>query len=914
MRKAFPTFVLLLMLAALPLLAADNPLPTLKIDRFQLSNGLTVFLVEDHSTPLVAVNVNYQVGSKNERPGRTGFAHLFEHMMFQGSKNWNKNYAKPLQEVGGQVNGGTSTDRTLYWETVPSSYLELALWLEADRMGFLLDAVSQERLDNQRSVVQNERRQRYENQPYGLVEEKIAQTLFPPNHPYNWTTIGSMADLSAASLDDVKDFFRSYYTPNNASLCLAGDFDPKLARTLVEKYFGGIPPGPPVSRIAQWTPVLNGEVSLELQDRVQLPRAIYVWPTVPVYAAQDAALDAFGQILGGGKTSRLYQRLVREKELAQSVVAYQGGRQVAGTFRIVLNPRPGVPLAELEQAARAVLDETLQNGITAEELERVQTTATANTVAAMENPGGFGGIADQVNSYFHFTGDPDRFRWDLSRTLDLTPERVNAAARQYLGPNRLVARVSPFPAVTAGASDAASQLDRTVMPGAGPDRPLVVPARQHFKLANGLEVVLAEQHKLPLVEIVLVVRSGSTSDPQDKPGLNAFVADLLTEGANGKSAEAIARSLERIGANINTSGDTEATVVELSTLRSRLDEALGIYADVITRPDFPADEFKQQKARKITSLKQAQDQPAALATEVLTRVLASGTPYGHTPDGTITGLDAITLDDLKAAFKKTFVPANATLVVVGDVTRADLETRLNQAFGAWKGGPAPQFEAPAPASTGTRTIYLVNKPGAAQSMIAAGHLGVPRRNPNFAAMELFNTVVGGTSVSRLNLNLREQKGYTYGARSGFQYFRSTGLFTATAPVQTKVTADAVKELVAEFEGILGQKPISEKELAAAKGSMVDGYGRRFVTLAGVAAEIGRQTVFGLPDSDLESYPKTVRALGLADVTRVGAQALQPGKLAIVVVGDAQAIRSDLEKMQLGPVVELDKDGKPVQPQ
>lgn len=911
MRKTFPALVLLLALASLAGLALDNPCPPLKIDRYQLSNGLNVFLVEDHTTPLVAVNINYQVGSKNESPGRTGFAHLFEHMMFQGSKNWNNDYSKPIQEIGGQVNGGTNTDRTRYWDMVPSPYLERALWLEADRMGFLLDTLTQERLDNQRSVVQNERRQRVENQPYGLLEEKISAALYPPHHPYNWTTIGSMEDLSAATLDDVKTFFRNYYSPNNASLCIAGDFDPVQAKSLVEKYFGAFPPGPPVSRVVQWVPPLAGEISLDIQDRVQLPRSVYVWNTVPVYSENDAALDAFGQIFGGGETSRLYRSLVRDKQIAQTAVAFHGGRQIAGTFRMILTPRPGHTTAEVEQAALAVLKETLEQGVTADELERVKTTSTSGLMNSLQNPGGFGGISDAANQYFHYLGDPDRFRWDLQRTLDLTPERVNAVARQYLGPNRLVARVTPLGKMDSSQSDLAQKVDRTVMPGPGQDRPLQLPARQRFSLANGLEVILAEHHKLPLVHLSLLVRSGSATDPEDKPGLMALMADLLTQGANGRDAVAFGEAVERLGAALGAGADTEATGVQMDVLRQNFEEALKLFADAIVRPDFPQEEFDRQKARKTVALKQQQDQPAAVAGIVLNKVLAAGTPFGHLPNGTIQGLERMGLADVRAAWKNHFVPANATLIVTGDLTRAEIEGPLNQVFAAWKDGAAPRQQAQAPAPHGSRTIYLVDKPGAPQSVIAAGLLGQPRKTPDFAFLELFNTIFGGQFNSRLNLNLRENKGYTYGARSAFNFGRTTGFFSLNAPVQTKVTADAIREAVTELEGITGSQPPTEKELNFAKGVLIDGYGRRFVSLAGIAQEIGQLSVLGLPDSELENYPKTLRSIEPPKVAEVGKKAVHPENLAIVVVGDAKTIRPDLEQLNLGPVVELTSEGVPV---
>jgi len=891
--------------------AMENPLPKLKVEQYKLSNGLTVILYEDHSLPIVGVNVTYFVGSKNEKPGKTGFAHLFEHMMFQGSKNSNQGYFKPLQEIGGNLNGSTNTDRTQYWEMVPSGYLERALWMEADRMGFLLDAMTQERLANQISVVQNERRQNYENRPYGTVREKIAAVLYPPNHPYSWLTIGSIADLQAASLDDVKEFFRTYYTPNNAGLCVTGDFDPKQTRQLIEKLFGALPPGPPVSRIERWVPELSGEVALDIQDRVQLPRTTYVWPTVPIYTADDAALDVFGRILGGGKTSRLYQTLVYDKQIAQDAMSTHNSQQIAGTFIITLTPRPGRTVQEVEAAALEVLKEALEAGITKDELERVQTMTTADYVRSMQSIGGFGGLSDRLNEYYQFLGQPDMYRWDLQRYLDLTPEGVTAAARRFLGANRLVARVSPMPQVKPETSDLATKFDRTSMPGQGPEGAFKLPARQHFKLANGLGVVLVEYHDLPLVNLYLLVRGGSSADPAQRPGLASMTATLLQEGAAGRTSQQIAETLEGLGAEVRTNIFADATAVSLSAITTRLDDSLAIYSDVVTKPDFPAAELDRQRKRLLVRFQQMEDQPEYLAGLAMTRVLFPDYPYGHLATGNTKSVGAITLDDVKGFWKANFVPANADLIVVGDVTRAELEAKLAPGLGAWKGGKAPSLALKPAPQHGKRTIYLVDKPGAAQSVITVGLVGVPRTTKEHAAIEVLNAAFGGQFVSRLNLNLREEKGYTYGARSRFQFDRFSGSFTAGAPVQTKVTVPALKEILAELEGIAGKRPITDKELAYAQGTIVNGYARRFETPGQIAAQLSDVVLYGLPDDTLEAFPKQVMAVKASEVSRLGAKLILPDDLAIVVVGDAKVVKPELEKLQLGPVVELDKEGNPI---
>ncbi|MBP7865604.1 MAG: insulinase family protein [Acidobacteria bacterium] len=898
-------------LAGAALCAPPNPLPTVNVEQYQLSNGLTVFLVEDHTLPIVAVNINYRVGSKNEKPGRTGFAHLFEHMMFQGSKHWNDDFFKPLQEIGGEVNGGTNTDRTRYWTLVPAGYLERALWLEADRMGFLLEAMTPVRLANQVSVVQNERRQNYDNRPYGTVMEKMAAAAFPPNHPYSWLTIGAMADIQAATLDDVREFFRAYYTPNNASLCVAGDFKPEEAKAHIRKYFGDIPPGPPVSKIGRWVPRLEGEIVLDIQDRVKLPRAYLSWFTTPRYAGDEAALTVFARVLGDGKTSRLHQALVRDQQLAQDVTVNHSALEISGSFLVTLTPRPGHTLDEVEAAALAVLNDTLQNGITAEELGRVQADETARALRGMQRVGGFGGISDSLNEYYHYLGKADMFQWDLQRFLDLTPESVTAAARKYLGPDRVRARVSPMPDLKAETAGAATETEREKVPGKAAGEPFRFPAPERFRLANGLEVVLAERHKLPLVTLAVVIKSGSASDPAGRAGLADLTAALLAEGAGGKSSKDFAEALEGKGARLSIATERDVTKVSLSTMKDRLGETLPLLADAVMRPDFPDDELDRERKARLVRLMQQRDQTALLAQSALLGVLFGGHPYGHPSLGTPEGLTAVTLEDVRANYAERFGPAQAVLVVAGDLTRAELEKALAGNLAAWSAGARAGASLPEPPRHPARTLYIVNKPGAAQSHILIGSVGAARASADHAALEAANGVLGGQFVSRLNMNLREDKGYTYGCRSRFTYGVVPYLFSASAPVQTRVTAAAVSEMVKEIAGMAGARPVTAEELAFARGSLVDGYARDFETLDQIVSRIADLAPYGLPDDELETWPARVGALTPDLVNAAARKHLHPDQLAIVVVGDKAAIAADLARLDLGPVVEVDEQGRPV---
>ncbi|HHW95822.1 MAG: M16 family metallopeptidase [Myxococcota bacterium] len=888
----------------------ENPIREPEIRVEKLSNGLTVFLLEDHSVPLVAVDVNYHVGAKNEKVGRTGFAHLFEHLMFQGSQNYNDDYFKPLQDIGGQVNGATSTDRTRYWEVVPAGYLERALWLEADRMGFLLEATDQERLDNQRSVVQNERRQNYDNRPYGTVWEQLLAVLYPPNHPYSWPTIGYMDDIAAATLKDVQEFFKTYYSPNNASIALVGDFNSDEALKLIDRYFGAIPPGPPVSRIASWVPTLEKDVVLEIQDRVQLPRTYKAWMSVPLYNEDDAALDVLAQIIGGGKTSRLYKELVQERQIAQEVYTFHNSSQISGVFLMLLTPRPDRDLSELEEAAQNIVDQVIAKGITKAELERAQNAILADYVRSMQNIGGFGGLADQMNSYYHYLGAPNKFRWDLQRYLDLKPADINRVAKQYLVANSATARVRPLPSIAPSTSDAATTLDRSVMPEKGRENPFTLPARQEFHLENGLRVVHVPDSRLPLATAVLIMPGGAAADPKGLAGMSSMTTSLLREGAAGKTSQQIAQLMENLGTIIDTSTSPEAAIVSMSTLTTNIKSSFQLMADLVVRPDFPPQELERKRAERLVNLSRLQDQPATVARMVGQKAVFGDHPYGDPMSGTPDSLKAISRDDIVQFWKRIFVPNNATLIVVGDVQLDDLKKLAQGAFGSWPKGEKPSLELPEPAPlTHGRTIYLVNRPKAVQSNILVGGLGTTRQDENIPVIDVMNNALGGSFVSRLNLNLREDKGYTYGARTRFEHGNKPGIFAAMAPVQANATVESIRETLKEIDDIASSRPLVGPELKYAIDSIVNSYAARFATANNVANELIDLYLYGLPLDYVESYPIKVAAVTADDVTAVAKKVLSTKNMVIVVVGDRDSLIDGLK--ELGPVIEVDWLGMPL---
>ncbi|HKS27002.1 MAG TPA: insulinase family protein [Pyrinomonadaceae bacterium] len=983
-------------------------LPPINYTEFTLQNGLRVIFHEDHSTPIVAVNVWYHVGSKNEVPGRTGFAHLFEHMMFQGSLHHNNDYFVPLQEAGGTLNGSTNTDRTNYWEVVPSNFLELALWLESDRMGYLLEALTEEKLANQRDVVKNEKRQNYDNRPYGLVGAKIAETIYPKDHPYHWLTIGSLDDLTAATREDVSDFFRRYYTPNNASLVVAGDFNPKEARAMVEKYFGPLKRGPEVKPLNITQPVIEKETRLTMEDRVSLPRVYTTWFSVPQWAKDDAALDTLGTILTGGKGSRLYRALVYERQIAQDVSAFNNSRELAGQFQITATlKQPGrtaeeraAKLKELEDAINAELEKLKAEPPTAEEMERAYNARESSFIYGLQTVGGFGGKSDQLNMYATFVKNPGYFQKDLDRYRQVTPADVSRVAKTYLNDRRLVLTVMPRPrgattgqpvpegpgqaiaspaqqtsgaqtgaaattpqqggatpvqpsaatttpqqgadkpagaqaqtrteaAATqpAGATPPATQAqgkgkapakDQSelgglyVQPKPRPDPTFKLPAIQRRKLSNGLEVVLVEQHELPVVSMNLMLKTGAAADPQDKAGLASLTAALVDEGTKTRDALQISNELAAIGARLGTGTDWDLSGINLLTLKRHLTKALDIYADVITNASFPEKELQLQRASRLAQLMQRKDDANAIASVVYASLLyGRNHPYGHPTIGDDTSIKAITNEDVRRFYETYYRPNNAAIIVTGDVTMNEIVPQLEKALANWKQGEVPAVNISTPPMRERAGIYIVDKPGAAQSVINIGQIGQPRTTPDFFPLLVLNTLLGGQFTSRVNMNLREDKGYTYGARTAFDYRRGSGPFMATAGVQTAVTKESVVEFMRELNGVRGSRPIDAKELEFAKQAIIRGFPRGFETPEQISSRLTDVVLYGLPDDYFNNYIARVRAVTLEDVNRAANKYLDPSKMAILVVGDRRVIEPGLRSLTdvSQNIVFLDAEGR-----
>jgi zinc protease len=877
--------------------AAD--LPPISVEKYELPNGLDVILHVDKTVPTVTTNIWYHVGSKNEEKGRTGFAHLFEHMMFQGSKNHDTDYFGPLEKVGAEVNGSTTEDRTNYFESLPSNYLDLALWLESDRMGFLVPAMTQAKLDNQRDVVKNERRQRIDNQPYGRIWEELGWLMYPEEHPYNWPVIGSMADLSAASLEDVTGFFKHYYTPNNASLVISGDFDPAQAKQMVEKYFASIPAGPPIQRKEEWIPKLDGVRRGMMQDNVSLPRVYIAFPSPGFYKPGDAEMDIFANALAGGKTSRLYKSLVYDKQIAQDVVASQNSSELCGMFLIWATVREGHTTDEVERALDEELKNVLAKGITQQELAGTQAQLEAAFVRSLEDNGR---LADKLNEYNTFLGDPSKFQWDLDRYQKTTVASVNAEAKKWIDlDHRIIFNVLPQGTYTA----ADDKTDRAKEPTGGAEPAFAAPKIQKDKLSNGAEVWLVENDKLPLIQTNIVFKGGWSVEPSDRPGASSLTAELLDEGTKGRSSLQIADEAKSMGANLTSSSSFDGASVSLNVLKKYLDRGLGLMSDVLVNPVFPQAELDRQKQMYLGRIAQENKQPFTVAMKTFLKTMyGPNHPYGRpqTGSGTEASIKAITRDDLVKYYTANYVPSNATIIVSGNISMADAKAALEKALKGWTAtGTAPTAQLSEPPPMTATKVVIVDKPGAAQSAIIVGQAGIKRSAADYMPVTVMDNVLGSQFTSRINMNLREDKGYTYGAYATFPARKGTGPFVAYAQVQTPNTKESVSELVKELRGITSTRPLTDSEVVEAKNNLIKGFPSDFETIGGVAGSMASMAMYGLPTSDWDTYVSRVNAVDLAAANKAAKDHINPDALLIVVVGDRAKIEEGLKSLNIGDV-------------
>ncbi len=890
--------------------ASEPAAITIPYQRFVLKNGLTLLVHEDHKAPIVAVNIWYHVGSKNERPGRTGFAHLFEHLMFNGSEHFNDDYFQPFERIGAtDQNGTTNNDRTNYFENVPTNALDVALWMESDRMGHLLGAIDSAKLNEQRGVVQNEKRQG-ENQPYGKVNLLMTEGTYPAGHPYSWSVIGSMEDLNAASVNDVKEWFRTYYGPNNAVMVLAGDITPATARQKAEQFFGDIPATPPIAKQATWIARRTGSHREIMQDRVPQARIYKEW-NIPEYGSADGDyLDLVTDVLAAGKTSRLYKRLVYDEQIATDVVAYVDLREIGGQLVIRATAKPGGDLARVERAIDEELARFIQTGPTASELRRVKTQSRASFIRGIERIGGFGGKSDVLARNEVFTGSADHYLVTERRIVAATAGDLKAVAARWLSDGDWALEVRPYPTFETAAGGA----DRTKLPEAGTPPDARFPAIARATLPNGLKIVLAERHSIPQVQLTLLLDAGYAADQFAAPGTASLALDMLDEGTTRRTALQISDTLAQLGAELSTSSQLDVSRVALSTLKETLDPALDIFADVVLNPSFPQADFQRQQRQRLARIQREKVQPVQMALRVFPQLLyGANHAYGNplTGSGTEQSVTQMTRDDLVRFHRTWFKPNHATLVIVGDVSLAEIQPRLTRLFSRWQAGEVPQKNVSTVADQARPLVYILDRPGAEQSVILAADLAAPKANPREYAIEAMTSLLGGQFTSRINMNLREGKHWSYGAFTFLWDARGQRPFIAYAPVQTDKTKESMIEVDRELRGILGPRPVDADELAKAQANLTLTLPGNWETMNAVQGSLEQLVTFGLDDHYYETYAQRVRALTIPDAAGAAQETIRPDHLVWVVVGDRSKIEAGIRELNFGEIRFLDSDGKPL---
>ena len=931
MHRRFLAAAVAALISAMVPLAAQNrapqsasDIPKIEFEKYTLANGLEVILSQDHRLPIVTANLWYHVGPANEAAGRTGFAHLFEHLMFQGSKHTPHDSHFQMLEAAGAtgINGTTDYDRTNYFETVPANRLELALWIESDRMGYLLDAIDQKEFANQQDVVRNERRQSVENRPYGNAEEELVHMLYPQNHPYYANVIGSHADIQAAKLEDAREFFKRYYAPNNASLAIVGDFDPAATKKLVEKYFGPLKRGAAVPAINVQTPKITMERRKVVPDRIELPRVYMAWLTPSIFKPGDAEAIIAGDILGGGRASRLYQKLVYEKQIAQNVQAYQQSLLLGSQFQIDATARPGHTAEELEQAINEELELLRTRPVEQREIEQARNTIETQTIGRLEN---LNGVANMLNEYNHYLKTPDYLQKDLERLRAVTPASLMAFAREQLQPSaravvyavkgtpELAPQVPTPPApTTAGTGTESVNVDeawRNEIPKPGAAKALQVAVPETAQLPNGLTVILSTRRGLPIVAANLVVKSGSDTNPPDAPGLASFTVSLLDQGTTTRSAVQIANQVAQLGATVNAASSMDASFITARSLKKNFAATLDLAADIALHPSFPAEEIERQRSSRLAQLVQQRENANVLAVRISNLALYGDRhPYGYTELGTEASVRALTRDAMLNFWKQNFVPNNAALVVAGDITMAELRPLAEKVFGGWQRGTPATPSLAAPAATEPR-ILIVDRPGAPQTQLRVAAIGAPRSVPEFQPIQVMNTALGGLFSSRINMNLREEHGYTYGAGSGFDFRRGAGPFAIATGVRTDVTAPAVTEILKEVRG-MADSPMKAEELARAKDARTQSLPAGFQTSQAAAASFAQVFLYDLGLDYFSHVAERVAAVTGDQALAAAKKYLVPERMVIVAVGDRAKIEPELRKLNI-PVDVVTADGKPV---
>ena len=905
-------------------------------EKYTLDNGLTIIVHEDHTDPICHVDITYHVGSDREQVGRSGFAHFFEHMMFQGSDNvGDDQHFKIVNEAGGTLNGTTNSDRTNYFETLPSNQLETALWLEADRMGFLLNAVTQKKFEVQRATVKNERGQNYDNKPYGLIGEKVGEAMFPVGHPYSWTTIGYIEDLNRVDVNDLKKFFMRWYGPNNATLTVAGDVNTAEVIKMIEKYFGSIPKGPEVKPIAKQLAVLDKDRYISYEDKVRFPLLYMAYPSVNAFHADEAPLDVLSSILSESKTSIFYQTFVKSQIALQAAVS-DPCSEVAGQFTISIVPYPGHTLTQMDSMVRAALNEFEKRGVTDEELQRYKAGREAQVINSLAS---VAGKATQLASYQTFNGDANYIQKDLNRYLNVTKEDVMRVYKQYIknkpavvlsvypkGQAQLVAKADNYQIPKRNAENvkesdeyknlsynkAKDNFDRTKRPPSGPAPIVKVPDFWKEKFANGLNIIGTKNDEIPSVTFQLTIEAGHRFENKDKAGIAMLTANLMNESTTNHTSEQLSAELEKLGSSIEITASDNFITMNVNSLKKNVEATFKLAEEMLLHPKFDKEDFDRSKNEQLQLIADQSTKPTVIASNVYNKVLYGENNIMAVPTIGITPtVSAITLDDVKNYYEKNLAPVISNAVIVGDITKEEALARLNF-LKNWKDIKVERnAQVAAPAIDKTK-IFFVNKEKAAQSEIRIGYLSMPYdATGEYYKSSVMNYALGSAPMNnRINMNLRESKGWTYGARASFNGSKFAGPYTASAGIKADATDSAVVEFMKEIKDY-AQKGITDKELEFTKMSITQNEALRYETPAQKAGFLQRISYYNLDKTFVSQQNEVLKKITKAEVDALAKKHLPPDKMNIVVVGDKAKLYDRISKLGY-EVVELDSDGKPVQ--
>ncbi|HEX3164772.1 MAG TPA: pitrilysin family protein [Chitinophagaceae bacterium] len=877
--------------------------------KFVLENGLRLLVHEDHKAPIVAVNIWYHVGSKNEKPGKSGFAHLFEHLMFNGSENYNKDYFKLMESIGAtDLNGTTNEDRTNYFQNIPISALDQVLWLESDRMGHLLGVIDSARLNEQRGVVQNEKRQG-ENQPYAISWELTEKSTYPVGHPYSWTVIGSMEDLNAASLDDVKEWFKTYYGPNNAVLVIAGDIDAQTALQKVKKYFADIPPSPPISKHQEWIAKMTGKHRQVAQDRVPQSRIQKTWNVSPWGTKDAVLLDLLTSILTSGKPSRLYKRLRYDEELVNNVSSFLDDRQISSQFYIQADAKPGIELAKVESVINEELKKILRDGVTPEELTRVKTQYFANFVKGMERIGGFGGKSDILAQNEVYGGSGDYYKTIHKWIKEATPADIKRVANEWLSDGEYALEIHPYPEINANLSDRA---DRTALPPLAAIAPVKFPDVQEFTLSNGLKVMFAQRSSVPVINMNLVMDAGFAADQSAKPGTARLAMNMLREGTKTRNSIQISDEILNLGLSLAVFSSLDNSNITMNALKSNFDKSLDLFADVLLNPIFPEKDLARLKKEQLLSIKQEQSQPFGMALRMLPKLIyGEGHAYSNpfSGSGTEESVASITKADVVKFHQTWLAPNSSTLIVVGDITAAELKNKLEAKLAGWKQKQVPAKNIANANASGVKKVFIIDKPDALQSILMLGQLAPTGQSNDWVNMDMMNRILGGEFTSRINMNLREDKHWSYGAGSILLDTKGQSMFVGYAPVQTDKSAESATEMKKEMENFIGTNPATQEEFNKVQANAVMQLPGGWETNGAVVAALEEQVKYNRGKDYWPNYANKIKNLSLKDIQLAATKVIQPGQMTWLIVGDRKKIEKSIRDLNLGEVHFITTEGK-----